>query len=126
MGRSTPGCCSTSLATGQGLRLRSRFLPATVTVGAGGTTGITPTKRDPGDAACSSSTCGTNNTTQATTSGTALVQYSNGAHLYQGDVWTYPNCPPIGPSEAFVFELLSTVSGTVHLSGGVEFEEWGG
>ncbi len=120
------GCSNTSLATGQNLSLRSRFLPATVTVGSGGTTGITPSKNDPGDAACSSTTCGTNNTTQSTTNGTAIILYANGAHLYQGDVWVYPNCPPIGPSEAFVFELLAATSGTVNLSGGVEFEEIGG
>ena len=120
------GCTDTSLATGQMLELRARFLPATVTVGSGGTTGITPSKNDPGDAACSSSTCATNNTTPATTNGTAVKLYENGCHLYQGDNWRYDSPPVIGPSEAFVFELLSTVSGTVHLSGGVEIEEMGG
>jgi hypothetical protein len=119
-------CTDTSLATGQMLQTRARFLPATVTVGSGGTTGITPSKNDPGDAACSSSTCATNNTTKATTSGTAAVLYEGGGHLYQGDSFNFPDPPPIGPSEAFVYELLSTVSGTVHLSGGVEFEEIGG
>lgn len=118
------GCTDTSVATGQMISLRARFLPATVTVGAAGTTGITPSKNDPGDAACSSSTCATNNTTQATTSGTAIITYSNGCHLYQGDNWRYDEPPVVGPSEGFVFELLSTVSGTVHLSGGVEIEEF--
>jgi hypothetical protein len=108
------------------LQLRGRFLPATVTTGSGGTTGITPSRNDPGDAACSSSTCATNNTTKATTSGTAITTYESGCHLYQGDNWRYDEPPIIGPSEAFVFELLSTVSGTVHLSGGVEIEEYGG
>lgn len=117
------GCTNTTLATGQGLNLRARFFPATVTVGSGGTTGITPSRNDVGDAACSSTTCATNNTTQATTNGTAIILYANGCHLYQGDNWRYDNPPVIGPSEAFVFELLSTVSGTVNLSGGVEFEE---
>lgn len=119
------GCSNTTLATGQMLSLRSRSLPATVTVGSGGTTGITPSKNDRGDATCSSTTCATNNTTQATTSGTAVVNYLRGVHLYQGDEWYYQKPPPIGPSEAFVFELLSTVSGTVALSGGVELEEIG-
>ncbi len=116
----------TSLASGQGLTLRSRFLPATVTVGSGGTTGITPSKNDPGDAACSSSTCATNNTTQATTNGTAVVLGTWGCHLYQGHDVRFDNPAPIGPSEAFVFELLNAASGTVKLSGGVEFEETGG
>ena len=119
------GCGDTSLATGQGLKLRSRYLPATVTVGSGGTTGVTPSKVDPGDAACTTTTCAINNTTQATTSGTAVLVYANGCHLYNGDVWNYPGVW-IGPSEAYVFELLSTVSGTVTLSGGVLIEEFGG
>ncbi len=120
------GCSNTSLATGQMLSLRGRFLPATVTIGSGGTTSITPSKNDPGDAACSSTTCATNNTTQATTNATAVILYANAVHLYQGENYRFDNPPPIGPSEAFVFELLSTVSGTVNLSGFVEFEEMGG
>lgn len=120
------GCTDTSVATGQMLQLRSRFLPATVTNGSGGTTGITPSKKDPGDAAASNSTCLTNSTTKATTNGTAVTIYEQGCHLYQGDNWRYDNSPIVGPSEAFVFELMSTVSGTVHLSGGVEIMEWGG
>jgi hypothetical protein len=120
------GVTDTTLPTAQALRLRARFLPATVTVGSGGTTGITPSRNDPGDAACSSATCATNNTTQATTSGTAVVLYTNGVHLYNGENWTWTEPPLVGPSEAFVFELLGAPSGTVHLSGGVEFEELGG
>lgn len=122
----------TSLITGQEIRLRARFLPATVTVGSGGTTGITPSKRDPGDAACSSSTCATNNTTQATTNGTAVLLFTGGTHIYApfekawGDADSLHRCPPIGPSEAFVWELLSTVSATAKMSGGVELAEVGG
>jgi hypothetical protein len=119
------GCPTTSLPTAQGLALRARFLPATVTVGSGGTTGITPSKADQGDATCSSTTCATNNTTQATTNGTAVVLYANGVHIYLGDIWTPPAPVWIGPSQAFVWELLSTVSGTVTLSGGVAIEEVG-
>lgn len=120
------GCTDTSVATGQMLRLRARFMPATFTVGSGGTTGITPSRNDVGDAAASTTTCATNNTTGGTTSGTAIVTYTNGCHLYQGDNWRYDEGPVIGPSEAFVFDLLSTVSGTVHLSGGCEIEEFMG
>lgn len=121
-------CVNTSVATGQMLSLRARFMPATFTIGSGGTTGITPSRRDVGDAACSSTTCATNNTVQATTSGTAIKVYDGGCHLYQGDTWTYtPGREPlVGPSEGFVYELLSTVSGTVSLSGGLELEELGG
>lgn len=120
------GATDTSAPTGQMIRLRERLLPTTVTLGSGGTTGITPTKTDPGDAACSITTAATNNTTQATSNGTPLVLWANGVHIYNGYDDTLDSPYPIGPSEAYVFELLSTVSGTVHLSGGVEFEEIGG
>lgn len=118
-------CGDTSLATGQGLKLRCRRLPAAVTAGTGGTTGATPTSLSPGDAACSTTTAGTNNTGKATSSGTVVVIYEGACHLYQGEDrrWDFP--PEIGPTAAFVYELLSTVSGTVTLSGGVEFEELG-
>lgn len=118
-------CGDTSLATGQGLKLRARFLPATVTVGSGGTTGITASKKDSGDAAGTMTTNATNNTTQATTSGTAVIVYAGAAHLYQGENWRFDDPVDVGPSTAFVWELLSTVSGTVTLSGGVEFTEEG-
>lgn len=126
--RAWVGSTNTTAPTDQQIRLRCRFLPATVTVGSGGTTGITPSKNDPGDAACSSTTCATNNTTPATTNGTAVVLDTAGVNIKAGyDMsWFGQNRPPIGPSEAFVFELLSTVSGTVAMSGGVEFEETGG
>lgn len=120
------GCIDTSVATGQMLSLRGRFLPATVTIGSGGTTGITPSKRDIGDAACSSATCATNNTVKATTNGTAVIQYANGCHLFQGENFRFDNPPLVGPSEAWVFELLSTVSGTVNLSCLLELSEEGG
>jgi hypothetical protein len=121
-----------TLATGQGIETRARFLPATFSVGSGGTTGITPTKYDPGDAACSSSTCATNNTSKATTSGTALTNHESGGHLYNGEFkqWaTMQNVAagiPVGPSEGWVYELLSVTSGTVHLSGYCRIAEVGG
>lgn len=119
------GPALTSLPTGQALNLRARFLPATVTVGSGGTTGITPSKNDPGDAACSSTTCAVNNTTPASTNGTAVVLWSGGCHLFQGIDQVF-NFPPIGPSEAFVFEMINTPSGTVTVSGSLQLEEIGG
>ena len=123
------GMTDTTLQTAQALQLRCRFLPATVTDGSGGTT---PTfqKLDPGDAAASI-TALANNTTKATTSGTAVVVHEAGVHNYAGHEWnpfrdTRGSEQVIGPSEAFVYELLSTVSGTCHFSGGVEIEESGG
>lgn len=116
----------TTAPTGQMLELRERFLPATVTVGSGGTTGITPSKKDPGDATCGITTAATNNTSKATTGGTAVVLNETGTHIFNGYDDFYINPPLVSNGEAYVFELLSTVTGTVHLSGGVEFSEEGG
>lgn len=125
------GCSDTTLPGAQMLALRERFLPATVTAGSGGTTGVTPSRIDPGDAACSSSSCATNNTTKATTSGTAIILNEMGAYIYHGydEPWLerpQGEVPVVGPSEAYVFELLFAPTGTIHLSGGVEIEELGG
>jgi hypothetical protein len=118
------GNTDTTLSTAQMMQTRCRFLPATVTDGSGGTT-PTPQKTDPGDAAASA-TALANNTTKATTSGTAVTIDEQGWQIYAGVDISYQAPPIVGPSEAFVFELLSTVTGTVHLSGGIEFEEIGG
>jgi hypothetical protein len=118
------GATNTTLVTAQGLRFRCRFLPATVTDGSGGST-CTPQPLDPGDAAASF-TCKTNNTTQATTSGTASVLPCEGDHIYSGINLPFKNPPVVGPNESFTFELLSTVSGTVNLTSGAEVEESGG
>jgi hypothetical protein len=118
------GATSTTLVTAQGIRIRCRYLPATVTDGSGGST-ATPRPIDPGDAAASF-TCLINNTTQATTSGTAAILRTQGVHIYSGDDFPWKNPPVIGPSESFTYELLSTVSGTVAMSGGAEVEESGG
>lgn len=122
------GATDTTLPTAQMLEMRARFLPATVTNGSGGST-PTPQKTDPGDAAASF-TALVNNTTKATTSGTAVTTYEDGVHIYNGVDETYDGVnvpgPVIGPSESWVLELLSTVSGTVHLSTTVWVKEIGG
>lgn len=117
---------NTTLPTAQMLKFRSRFLPATVTPGTGGSVG-TLSKTDPGDANASF-TARTNDTSKATTGGTAITQDEGGSHIYNPfeKVFNQKSPPVIGPSEAFVFELLSTVTGTVNGSGGVEVEEIGG
>jgi hypothetical protein len=120
------GATDTSLVNAQSLELRERILPATVTAGSGGVTGITPSKTDLGDATCSISTAGTNNTTKATTTGTANILWADGTHIWNGYDDDIDAPYPVGPGEAYVFELISTVSGTVHLAGGVEIEEIGG
>lgn len=118
------GATNTTVPTAQMLSLRCRFLPATVTDGSAGST---PTARplDPGDSAASF-TALANNTTKATTSGTATILKEAGVHVFSGYDFAFPVPPVIGPSESFVFELLSTVTGTVNLSTEVVVEEIGG
>ena len=120
------GATNTTLVTAQALSLNATFLPATVTNGSGGSS---PTFKplDPGDAAASV-TAKANNTTPATTNGTAVVLQAWGVHIFAGLDFTFPADarPVIGPSESFVFGLLSTVTGTVNLSMVVEVEETGG
>lgn len=118
------GSSDTTAPTNQQLALRSRFLPATVTNGSGGSA-PTPRPMDPGDAAASL-TALANDTVKATTNGTATILEENSCNIFAGYDYAFPRPPIVGPSEAFVFELLSTVSGTVHLSGGVLVEESGG
>ena len=117
------GPTNTTLQTAQHWRLRSRFLPVTVTLGSGGTT-PTPQPLDPGDAAAAA-TAHVNDTTPATTNGTASLLWADGGHNYAGVDWPFRNPPIVGLNQAFTFELLSTVSGTCAFSGGVEFEESG-
>jgi hypothetical protein len=115
----------TTLPTSQMLQLRGRLASATITLGSGGTDGVTPRPVDIGDAAAGF-TANVNDTTKATTSGSFTIIEEGGCHIYQGYDNTLAKPPLVGPNEGYVFELLSTVSGTVHLSGGLEVEEWGG
>lgn len=116
-------CVDTSLATGQMLQLRCRFLPATVTNGSGGSS---PTPAAMAGDSAASLTAKANSTTQATTSGTAVVHRTDGCHLFTGYTYSFPVPVEVGPSESFTFELNNAVSGTVHLSGGALVEELGG
>jgi hypothetical protein len=120
------GATNTTLVTAQSIRLNGVFLPATVTNGSGGTA---PTFKpvDPGDAAASV-TAKANSTTQATTNGTAVTTHTWGVHIFAGLDFTFPIGaePVVGPSESWVFGLLSTVTGTVNLDMTVEVEESGG
>jgi hypothetical protein len=117
------GPTDTTLQTAQGLRLNIKYSSATLTLGSGGTA-PTPQPVDPGDAAASF-TAHVNDTTQATTSGAFTNRFPIGKHNYN-DV-DFPLDKPIyfGLNEGVIFELLSTVSGTCHFSGGMEITEYG-
>ena len=118
----------TTLASSQMFQVRSRFLRGILTAGSGGTV-PTPRPVDPGDNPAFF-TAHVNDTSKTTTNGQFYTIDANGFHVYAGYDWEY-NSPPIlyagtGSSvAAFVFELLSTPSGTCHFSGGLEVEELG-
>jgi len=109
--------------TSQNCAIRCRFLPATVTNGSGGSS-PTPAAL-PGDSAASF-TAKANNTTPATTSGTAVTHLEDSFFISGGYSFQFPSPIPIGPSESFVFELLNNPSGTITLSGTVWITEIGG
>jgi hypothetical protein len=87
------------------LRIRGVRLPATVTTGSAGTS-VTPAKTDPTDAAATF-TARANDTTQATTSGTAVAQFAdvwnpiNGYQMF----WPPADRPKVDLSEAFSLSL---------------------
>lgn len=122
--RASVSCVDTTLPASQMLRLRAQFLPATVTDGSGGST-ATPQPVDPGDAAASF-TCKINNTTQATSSGTASTVETNGFHIYSGYDYAFPKPVTVGPSESFTLGLMAAPAASVKLSGTCLVEESGG
>jgi hypothetical protein len=119
------GATDTAIPTAQMLQLRCRTATATFAVGSGGAAGVLKPE-DTGDAAATV-TGRVNDTVKSTTSGAFSIIQELGVHIYQGYDFTWPqdSRPTVGPTQGFVFELLSTVSGTVHMSGGVTVEEIG-
>lgn len=111
------------LPAAQMLPIRARFLPATVTSGSGGST-PTPQKTDQGDAAASF-TAGANNTTKATTNGTAVTFLEDGFHIYNGYDKPISGPAVVDPSTSIVLELITAPSGPITLSGTIEVEETG-
>lgn len=106
-------------------RIRHRFMPATVTSGSGGAAGVV-NKTQVGDAAATI-TGRTNDTTQATTSGTAVDLVDEIWNLVNGYVWY----PPI-PGRPFVVPLsgayiisVDSVPATMVCSGVITLEEIG-
>lgn len=120
------GATNTAIPTAQMLQIRARLASATYTVGSAGAAGVVKPV-DLGDSAATF-TARINDTVKATTSGAFTIMEETGCHIYAGYDFSYPQGrePVFGGAEGFVFELLSTVSGTVALSGGVTVEETGG
>lgn len=104
-------------------RVRLRYLPATVTSGSGGSAG-TLKPFVSGDAAATI-TGRINDTTQATTGGTAVDLWDDQWNIINGFLWVPPSPsrpPVIGLSGAFIVSLDSAPSSIV-ASGSVVVEE---
>ena len=119
------GATSTTLVTAQSIRLDARIATATLTAGSGGGAGSV-VKKDASDGAATATTR-INDTTGATTSGAFTVVDTQGVHIFNGfdsgDLTLTPVIIPI--NGGFTFRLLSTVTGTVAMSGGIEWVEQG-
>jgi hypothetical protein len=99
------------------LRLEIIRLPATVTAGSGGTA-PTPNPINPNDAAAGF-TSRVNDTTVATTSGTALTLHSDGWNVRAG--WPFPAVPehriPVANAQALVVRLNTAPADAILISG---------
>jgi hypothetical protein len=99
------------------LRVEIIRLPATVTASSGGTA-PTPTPVSPNDAAAGF-TARVNDTTIATTSGTALTEHADGFNVRVPYVWMPPpeHRLPVANAQAIVVRLNSTPTDALALSG---------
>jgi hypothetical protein len=87
------------------LRIRGVILPATVTPGSGGSAGVlNPISID---RTAATITGRTNDTTQATTGGTAQIVHSDAYNVINGYQWVWPiqDRPVIYPGQAFSLSL---------------------
>lgn len=106
------------------LRLRLRTLPVTVTSGSGGGT-VTPRAHVPNDSA-SGITARINDTTQATTSGTALDIESMTWNTLNPLLWTpmvVGRPPVLATNSALILSLDAAPASTLAISGTITYEE---
>lgn len=106
------------------INLRCRLATATITLGSVGAAGVI-NPLDLGDAAASF-TARTNDTTKATTSGAFSIIEELGVNVFAGWDFMFPSPPIIGLNEGFVFELLTSPTAVLLLSGSLTVEELGG
>jgi len=113
----------TTLTSWAALPIKLIRLPATVTPGSGGSA-VTPSKMNNGDAAATV-TARSNDTTPATTNGTATILLAREWELLNGFlvVFTPDERPVIAPSQAVQLNLPSAPSSATTLSATVLIEE---
>lgn len=108
------------------LRLACNRLPATVTVGSGGSASATGTLNPLAVNDTSAGFTGrTNDTTPATTSGTARTLHADGWNVRVPYVWLPPpeHRPLVANAEAIVFKLLAAPADAVSCSGTIIIRE---
>lgn len=105
------------------LKLSFKRLPTTVTTGSGGTS-ATINKQSLNDSSAGV-TARINDTTQATTSGTAVIWHPTDINPLNGYQWYWPEAtrPWIGLSEAFIVSLDTAPTSAAVFSGTLYFEE---
>ncbi len=116
-------CASTDAAapTSGEMNFRCRYMTATVTQGSGGTT-PTAIPMDHGDTAFAG-TIHANDTSGASTNGTATVLWNGAAHVLTGLDYSFTRPPVFAAATGFTFELITLPSGTIHVDMAVTFEE---
>lgn len=117
-----------TLSAWEAKELKFSYLPATATLGSGGTT-ATSRGSDPGGmAAAAAATVHVNDTTGATSSGTAYDIFDDDWVFTNGYIWL-PADPRdrifIRPAEALAVRLGTAPSGSMTCSGTIEYEEIG-
>jgi hypothetical protein len=111
--------------TSEQLVIRLRRLPATFTVGSGGAA-VTPSAMDSFDTA-SGATVRRNDTTVATTSGTAETLRRQGDNVLNGWHWVFTpeTRPGIYNTQGFVVHLVNAPGAALTMSGELVYEELG-
>lgn len=111
--------------TSEQLPVRLRRLPATFTVGSGGAA-VTPSPILPSDTA-SGATVRRNDTTQATTSGTAQTHRRQGDNVLNGWHWVFLPESRIWVSNGMglIVDLVTAPGSALTMSGELIFEEFG-
>lgn len=117
------GIGTTDTETSEALSFALIRMTATVTSGSGGAA-VTPTPMDSNDTAAGAA-CERNNTTIATTDGSALTIVAEGGNILAGLKWIFPpgGRPRAQNGEAMLFRLLLDPSASITMSGYVIFEE---
>jgi hypothetical protein len=112
-----------SLTTVESLDISVKRLPATVTTGSGGTA-PTPVP-DAGTDAAATFTARVNDTSQATTSGTAVYPHVDVYNEVNGYQWIFPQGarPNCKPNEALIFSLDTAPGAARTMSGSMKIME---